>query len=230
LTENDVKQVSQKKRTSQEFRINAQIGEYDIDNIVLDLGSNVNVIPKRTWELMGNPKLVWSPIALKLANQQKIIPFGRLELVWIDIEGVRSIAAFEVIEIVYDSIPYPALLGYEWAFENLSIVNLKKRQLVLEQGDLRVIAPLDPKDGRRYVETIKGGMVDEGIDSLYKVTARTKDYINSTIDGNLSWRRISSYTSDTKEGLENWQQRLHEVSIRICACITRSLRWIGMEV
>ena len=59
------------------------------------------------------------------------------------------------------------MLGLEWAFENLSIVNLKKRQLVLEQGDLRVIAPLDPKDGRRYVETIKGGMVAEGLDSLY---------------------------------------------------------------
>ena len=107
-------------RTSQEFRINAQIGEYDIDNIVLDLGSDVNVMPKKAWELMGKPKLVWSPIALKLANQQKITPFGILESEWIDIEGIRSIATFEVIEIVDNNIPYPTLLGLEWAFENLS--------------------------------------------------------------------------------------------------------------
>jgi len=92
---------------------------------------------------MGKPKLVWSPIALKLSNQQKIIPFGRLESIWIDIEGVKSTTAFKGIEIVDNSIPYPALLGLEWAFENLSMVNLKKIQLVLEQGDLRVIAPLD---------------------------------------------------------------------------------------
>jgi len=58
----DVKQVTKKPRTSQEIRINAHIGEYDIDKIVLDLGSDVNVMPKKTWELMGKPKLVWSPI------------------------------------------------------------------------------------------------------------------------------------------------------------------------
>lgn len=91
---------------------------------------------------------------------------------------------FEVIEIVDDSIPYPTLLGLEWAFENLSIFDLKKRQLVLDQGYLRVISPLDPMDGRIYVETIKGGMETEGLDSLYKVTAHTEDYINPTTDGN----------------------------------------------
>ena len=86
----------------------------------------MNVMPKKTWELMGKAKLVWSPIALKLANQHKIIPFGRLESVWINIEGIRSTTTFVVIEIVDNSIPYPTLLGLEWAFENLSMVNLKK--------------------------------------------------------------------------------------------------------
>ena len=79
MVEKDVNQVSKKQRTSREFRINAHIGEYDIENIILDMGSDVNVMPKKTWEIMGKPKLVWSPIALKIANQQKIIPFGRLE-------------------------------------------------------------------------------------------------------------------------------------------------------
>lgn len=93
---------------------------------MLDLGSDVNVMPKKTWELMGKPTLVWSPIALKLANQQKKIPFGRLESIWIDIEGVGSTTTFEVIEIEDNNIPYPALLGLEWAFENLSMDNLMK--------------------------------------------------------------------------------------------------------
>ena len=48
-----VRQVSKKPRISQEFRINAQIGDYDIENIVIDLGLDVNVMPKRTWEVMG---------------------------------------------------------------------------------------------------------------------------------------------------------------------------------
>jgi hypothetical protein len=27
---------------------NVQIGEYDVDNVILDLGSDVNVLPKKT--------------------------------------------------------------------------------------------------------------------------------------------------------------------------------------
>jgi hypothetical protein len=56
------------------------------------------------------------------------------------------------------------------------------------------------------------------------------DYVNPTTDGVLSWRSISSCTSDSEEALENWQQRLHEVSTRKCAQITHALRWIGTEV
>jgi len=93
-----------------------------------------------------------------------------------------------------------------------------------------VIAPLDPKHGQRYVETIRGGMVVEGLYSPYKLTASVEDYINPTSDGNLRWRGISSYASYSDEGLENWQQRLHEVSMIICARITKSLRWIGSEI
>ena len=57
-----VNQVLRRKRTNEEFKFNAQIGEYDVDNIILDLGFDVNVLPKQTWELMEKPKLVWSPI------------------------------------------------------------------------------------------------------------------------------------------------------------------------
>jgi len=158
VVEKAIKHASPKKWTSQEFRINAQIREFDIYNIVVDFGSDVNVLPKSTWELMGRKNLVWSPIHLRMANQKNIIPFGRLESVLIDIEDIRSTAMIEVIDIMDANNPYPKLLGLEWAFENLSVVNLKKRQLVFEQEDLRVISPLDPKDGKRYIETIIGGM------------------------------------------------------------------------
>lgn len=35
-----------------------------------------------------------------------------------DIDGVHSVANFEVSEIVDDSNPYPTLLGLDWAFDN----------------------------------------------------------------------------------------------------------------
>ena len=59
------------------MRLNAQIGEYDMTAVILDLGSKGNVLTKKTWEQIGKPTLDWSPIQLRLANQQKIVPLGR---------------------------------------------------------------------------------------------------------------------------------------------------------
>jgi hypothetical protein len=107
--------------------LNAQIREYDIDYVVLDLGLEVNVMTKKNWALMGKPKLIYSPIRLRMANQQAVNLFGKLEHVPVDIDGVRMFAYFEVIEIVDDSCPYPALLGIDWAIDNSTVVDLKKR-------------------------------------------------------------------------------------------------------
>jgi hypothetical protein len=41
-----VHQVSRKRRTNKELCLNAQIGDYDIYYVVLDLGSEVNVMTK----------------------------------------------------------------------------------------------------------------------------------------------------------------------------------------
>ena len=63
------KTVHRVSKTGREMRLNAQIGVYDMTDVILDLGSNVNVLTKQTWEQMGKPTLAWSPIQLRLANQ-----------------------------------------------------------------------------------------------------------------------------------------------------------------
>ena len=55
------------------------------------------------------------------------MPLGRLPSVSVDIDGVNTLAEFEVIEIIDDSNPYPALLGIEWEIHNDAVINLKKR-------------------------------------------------------------------------------------------------------
>jgi hypothetical protein len=68
LLNREVHQIGKRRRTNKELHLNAQIGEYDIDYVVLDLGSEVNVMMKKTWALMGKLKLVYSPIRLRMAN------------------------------------------------------------------------------------------------------------------------------------------------------------------
>jgi hypothetical protein len=113
LLNRELHQIGMKRRKNKELHLNSQTGEYEIDFVVLDLGSEVNVMMKQTWALMGKPKLIYSPIRLRMANKQAINPFGRLEHVPVDTDGVRMFADFEVIEIVDDNCPYPALLGID---------------------------------------------------------------------------------------------------------------------
>ena len=59
---------------------------------------------------------------------------------------------FGVIDIVDNTSPYPTLLGLDWAFDNHDIINLRTRKMIFESREYRVIAPLDPLEGGRYVE------------------------------------------------------------------------------
>jgi len=44
------------------MNLSAQIGEYDMDQIILDLKPDAHALTKETWEMMGKMKLQWSPI------------------------------------------------------------------------------------------------------------------------------------------------------------------------
>ena len=62
-----------------------------------------------------------------MADQQKIVPLGRLSKVVVDIARVKVRADFEVIQMVEDLDPYPSLLGLDWAIDMGGIINLKKQ-------------------------------------------------------------------------------------------------------
>ena len=71
-----VHNITRHARTGREMKFTAQIGDFEMDEVVLDLGSEVNVLTKQTWEQMGSPQLALSPIHLRLANQQRVSPLG----------------------------------------------------------------------------------------------------------------------------------------------------------
>ena len=102
-----------------------------------------------------------------MANQQKIIPLGRLLKIMVNIAGVKVWADFVVIYIVKDADPYPALLGLDWAINMGGIINIKKRSMVFENNGTRVIVPLDPTEGERYTEPVRN---EEDVDHIYKLT------------------------------------------------------------
>ena len=125
-----------------------------MDYIILDLGSDVNILMQQTWECMGNLGLDWSPVQLRLVNQTKVLPVGGLSQVLIDVDGIRTFVDFEFIDIVDDTNPYPVLLGIYYAIDNQTIIKFKKRILSFEDEEMRVVSPINPFEGQRYVDPI----------------------------------------------------------------------------
>jgi hypothetical protein len=95
-----------------------------------------------------------------------------LEHVHVVIDRVTKLAYFEVIEIVDDNCPYPALLGIDWAFDNYTVVDLNKRCMKFKRDGLRVIAPLYPNKGQRYTKPIKEEDRKYEVENIYKLTTR----------------------------------------------------------
>ena len=54
----------QKRKIGKEMRMNIQIGDYEVELIIIDIVLDVNILTKQTWQLMGNTTLVWSSIRL----------------------------------------------------------------------------------------------------------------------------------------------------------------------
>ena len=83
-----------------------------------------------------------------------------------------------------------------------------------------MVALIDPLEGHRYVEPMHSEGQGDYLNHIYNITSTRYNYINPTTDGKLSWKSVSSCTSDSGEELENWQNKMHEVSMRRCARIT----------
>ena len=107
-------------------------------------------------------------------------------MVEVSLDGVTSTTDFEVIKIIDEINPYPTLLGIDWAFDNSSVIDLKRRTMMFEFGTVRLTTPLDPREGARYTEPMREGVDNEAIGELYNIIARREDYINPIVDGELS--------------------------------------------
>jgi hypothetical protein len=51
-----------RRRTNREFRLKANIGDFNMGDIILDLGCELNVLPKKTWQCMGETTLGYSHV------------------------------------------------------------------------------------------------------------------------------------------------------------------------
>ena len=105
--------------------MNIQIVDYEVDSVIPYLGSDVNILTKQTWQLMGNLTLGWLAVHLRLANQEKVHPISHISNLVVDIEGMKTHADFNVIEVVEVGGSYHTLLGIWWDNDSMEFINFK---------------------------------------------------------------------------------------------------------
>jgi hypothetical protein len=95
-------------------RISARIKDFDIDCMVLDEETQVNIMSKETWEVLGKPIMVPSLGRIGLFKGKMITLCGRVTTVPIIVHGTSTEEEFEVIRFVEENAPFPLLLGMAW--------------------------------------------------------------------------------------------------------------------
>ena len=68
--------LNQKDKSDADPLVDLEIEGYHVWQVVLDFGSQVNIMTCDTWEQLGRPRLYESCIYLKLADQGLIEPTG----------------------------------------------------------------------------------------------------------------------------------------------------------
>ena len=89
-------------------------------------------------------------------------PIGWVSNLVVDFEGMRTHDEFDVIEFVKGEGSYPTLLGVGWASDSMEVIKFKKQMMTFGNQYIRVIVPMDPDEGRRYIEPVKlsrGGII-----------------------------------------------------------------------
>jgi hypothetical protein len=93
--------------------LEVRIRDFNID-CVLDVETQVNVMTKRTWEVIGRPAMTPSLGGMGLFRGKLVNLCGRLAQIPMTINGTSTEEDFEIIKFVEDRALFTMLIGKPW--------------------------------------------------------------------------------------------------------------------
>ena len=150
------------------MRMNFQIRDYEVNLVILDLGSSLNGFTTQTWKKMGSAMLRWSHVQLWLANKDTVTTIMRVSHLDVEVESMKTYIDFDVNEFADGGGSYVALLAIGWANGSMEGMNFKKHIMTFANQDIKCIAPMDPNQGWRYIDPAKDEVV-RGWDHAYHI-------------------------------------------------------------
>ena len=139
--------LNQKDKSDVDPLVDLEIEGYHVQEVVLDFGSQVNIMTRHTWEQLGRPRLYELGIYLKLADQGLIEPIGVWKNVDTTIKGISTKVDFEIIDAKEGSSSFRVLVGRTWGRKMKASISLDKERIKLEGNGQKVIVPIHPSQG-----------------------------------------------------------------------------------
>jgi hypothetical protein len=93
--------------------ISTRIEDFNID-CVLDEETQVNIMTKDTWDILGKPTVIPSLGRIGLFKGKMITLWRRVTNVPVIIHGTSTEEEFEVINFIENNASFPLLLGKTW--------------------------------------------------------------------------------------------------------------------
>jgi hypothetical protein len=177
----DVRQLSYNNKYY-DRRVDLEINEVLIKQVVVDFGSQVNILPRETWIRLGRSALAPTLNYLKLVNQRLIEPIGILRNVDTQIMGIPTQVNFEVIDLVNGMSTYVAIVVWPWGRKMKENISLEKDRIELKGDGRKIIIPLDEKEGKPWIESWDEDHEDR---CLYQINNEQRDYVESTAQGDI---------------------------------------------
>ena len=118
--------MNQKDKSDADPLVDLEIEGYHVRKVVINFGSQVNIMTQDTWEQLGRPLLNKLGIYLKLSDQGMIEPIGVWRNFDTTIKGISTKINFEIIEPNEGSNSFPALVGRPWGRKMKSSISLDK--------------------------------------------------------------------------------------------------------
>jgi hypothetical protein len=226
-------QLSQERHTNDfDPQVDLEIDGHMIKEVVVDFGSQVNILPRETWIRLGKPLLQPTMNFLKLADQRFIEPIGTLKSVITSIMGIPMRVDFEVINLVEGIPSYPALVDRPWGRNMWATISLERDRIKLKGSGRKIIIPLDPKEGKPWVETWDEA---QEVRWLYQVINEQRDNVEPNSEGEILVGSPLSIGQNSDTELYNWKMENYEAQEKECWSIeaipiTRSKSCFSVQV
>ena len=112
--------------------VDLEIEGYHVRQVVLDFGSQVNIMTHDNLEQSGRPRLYELGKYLKLADQGLIEPIGVWRNVNMTVKGISTKVEFEIIDPKEGSNSLLALVGRPWGRKMKASISLEKERIKLK--------------------------------------------------------------------------------------------------